>query len=158
MSTPFCLTVTGTGWILPKSSQKEKQVLGLSATSAPRVLRPSQGLWDAAASISSLETGKGMCQFQVFTVCYKIQAEKARVVDLLCREELWWGISDVLLKAEFTLLNELSLISSWHFPGAYGNVKGLSSACPSHLVEAERRLSPTRSPLSVPASPEETGM
>lgn len=45
-----------------------------------------------------------MCLFQVFTLYYKIRAEKAQVVDLLCRVELWGGISDVLLKAEFTLL------------------------------------------------------
>lgn len=43
---------------------------------------------------------------------------------MLLRVELCWDIS--LVKS---CSDELSLISSWHFPGACGNVKGLSSAC-----------------------------
>lgn len=150
LPSPFCLTVTGIGWILPKSSQKEKQVLGLLATSAPRAQGPSQGqdvrapgLWDAAPSVSSLEAGSKACansSFSPFITKYK----QRRCRWLICSAQ-----SGTVVGLSSLCCNELSLVSSWHCPGAHGNVQGLSSACPSPLVEAERRLSPTVSPLSL---------
>lgn len=107
---PFCLTVTGIGWILPKSSQKEKQVLGLSATSAPWAQGPSQGqdvrapgLWDAATSDSSLETGSKECansRFSPFITRYK----QRRPRSLICSAQSGTVVGHLLSKAELTLL------------------------------------------------------
>lgn len=127
LPSPFCLTVTTTGWILPKSSQKEQQVLSLSATSAPQAQEPSQGqdvrapgLWDAATSVSSMGTGNKECANSRFHPLLQNTSPGDR--SALHRAELWWGISDVLLKAEFA---SAAMSSPSSLPGIFQEHMGM---------------------------------